>query len=41
MMIIGTVACALITTVITLETNNHYLLIALLFSFAVVVFATL
>jgi hypothetical protein len=41
MMIIGTVAGALIATVITLETNNHYLLLALLFSFAVVVFATL
>ena len=41
MMIIGTIAGALIATVITLETNNHYLLLALLFSFAVVVFATL
>jgi uncharacterized membrane protein YccC len=41
MMIIGTVAGALIATVITLETNNHYLLLALLFSFAVIVFATL
>jgi len=41
MMIIGTIAGALITTVKTLETNNHYLLLALLFSFAVVVFATL
>ncbi|HZC20398.1 MAG TPA: FUSC family protein [Nitrososphaeraceae archaeon] len=40
MMIIGTIAGALITTVITLETNNDYLLLALLFSFAVVVFAT-
>jgi len=41
MMIIGTIAGALITTGITLETNNYYLLVALLFSFAVVVFATL
>jgi uncharacterized membrane protein YccC len=41
MMIIGTIAGALITTGITLETNNYYLLLALLFSFAVVVFATL
>jgi len=41
MMIIGTVAGALIATVITLETNNHHLLLVLLFSFAVVVFATL
>lgn len=41
MMIIGTIAGALIATVITLETNNHYLLLALLFFFAVVVFATL
>jgi Fusaric acid resistance protein-like len=41
LMIIGTVAGALIATVITVETNNHYLLLALLFSFAVVVFATL
>lgn len=41
MMIIGTIAGALIATVIILETNNHYLLLALLFSFAVVVFATL
>ena len=41
MMIIGTIAGALITTVITFETNNYYLLLALLFSFAVVVFATL
>ena len=41
MMIIGTIAGALITTVITFETNNHYLLLALLFFFAVVVFATL
>jgi len=41
MMIIGTIVGALIAAVITLETNNHYLLLALLFSFAVVVFATL
>ena len=41
MMIIGTIAGALIAAVITIETNNHYLLLALLFSFAVVVFATL
>jgi uncharacterized membrane protein YccC len=41
MMIIGTIAGALIATMITLEANNHYLLLALLFSLAVVVFATL
>ena len=41
MMIIGTIAGALIAAAITLEaSNNHYLLLALLFSFAVVVFAT-
>ena len=40
MMIIGTIAVALIAAAITLETsNNHYLLLALLFCFAVIVFA--
>ncbi|MGA9154145.1 MAG: FUSC family protein [Candidatus Nitrosopolaris sp.] len=41
MMIIGTIAGALIAAVITLETSNLYLVLALLFSFAVVVFATM
>jgi uncharacterized membrane protein YccC len=41
MMIIGTIAGALIAAVITLETSNLYLLLVLLFSFAVVVFATM
>jgi Fusaric acid resistance protein-like len=39
MMIIGTIAGALIAAVILLETTNFYLLLVLLFSFAVVVFA--
>ena len=39
MMIIGTIAGSLIAAAITLETSNHYLLLALLFCFAVVVFA--
>lgn len=40
MMIIGTVAGALIAAVVLHETSNPYLLLVLLFSFAVVVFAT-
>jgi Fusaric acid resistance protein-like len=41
MRIIGTIVGALIAALITLETSNPYLLLALLFSFAVVVFATM
>jgi hypothetical protein len=40
MMVIGTIAGALIAAVITLENSNLYLLLALLFSFSVMVFAT-
>ena len=40
MMIIGTIAGALIAAVVLHETTNLYLLLVLLFSFAVVVFAT-
>jgi uncharacterized membrane protein YccC len=40
MMILGTIAGALIAAVILLETTNFYLLLLVLFSFAVVVFAT-
>jgi uncharacterized membrane protein YccC len=40
MMIIGTIAGALIAAVVLHETTNLYLLLILLFSFAVVVFAT-
>ena len=39
MMVIGTIAGSLIASVITLETSNHYLLIALLFSFVAMLFA--
>jgi hypothetical protein len=39
MMVMGTIAGSIIAAVITLETSNHYLLLALLFSFAVVLFA--
>ena len=40
MMVLGTIIGALIAAVITLENSNPYLRLALLFSFAVVVFAT-
>jgi uncharacterized membrane protein YccC len=39
-MIIGTIAGALIAAVVLHETTNLYLILVLLFSFAVVVFAT-
>jgi uncharacterized membrane protein YccC len=39
--IVGALIAALIAALITLETSNPYLLLALLFSFAVVVFATM
>ena len=41
MMVMGTIAGSMIAAVITLETSNHYLLLALLFSFAVVLFAVI
>ena len=41
MMIMGTIAGSLIAAVITLGTNNLYLLLALLFSFAAVLFAVI
>ncbi|MGB8938196.1 MAG: FUSC family protein, partial [Candidatus Nitrosopolaris sp.] len=41
MMIFGTIIGALIAAVITLENSNPYLRLALLFSFAVMVFATM
>ncbi len=41
MMVIGTIAGAMIAAVITLGTSNIYLLLALLFSFAVVAFAVI
>jgi hypothetical protein len=41
MMVMGTIAGSIIAAVITLETSNHYLLLALLFSFAVVLFAVI
>ena len=41
MIVIGTIVGALIAAVITLENNNLYLRLALLFSFAVMVFATM
>ena len=41
MMVMGTIAGALIAAVITLETSSHYLFIALLFSFAAVLFAVI
>jgi hypothetical protein len=41
MMVFGTIIGALIAAVITLENSNPYLRLALLFSFAVVVFATM
>jgi hypothetical protein len=40
MIVIGTLAGAMIAAVITLEISNPYLLLALLFSFAVMTFAT-
>ena len=41
MIVIGTIVGALIAAVITLEDSNPYLRLALLFSFAVMVFATM
>ena len=41
MMVMGTIAGSVMVAVITLETSNHYLLLALLFSFAVVLFAVI
>jgi hypothetical protein len=41
MMVMGTIAGSMIAAVITLETSNHYLLLALLFSFAVGLFAVI
>ena len=41
MVVIGTIVGALIAAVITLENSNFYLRLALLFSFAVMVFATM
>ncbi|MGA9151672.1 MAG: FUSC family protein [Candidatus Nitrosopolaris sp.] len=41
MIVIGTIVGALIAAVITLENSNLYLHLALLFSFAVMVFATM
>jgi uncharacterized membrane protein YccC len=41
MMVFGTIIGALIAAVITLENSNPYLRLALLFSFAVMVFATM
>ena len=41
MMVMGTIAGSIIAAVITLETSNHYLVLALLFSFAVVLFAVI
>ncbi len=41
MMVMGTIAGSMIAAVIILETSNHYLLLALLFSFAVVLFAVI
>ena len=41
MMVIGTIVGALIAAVITLGTSNHYLLLALLFSFVAMLFAVI
>jgi fusaric acid resistance family protein len=41
MLVMGTIAGSIIAAVITLEISNHYLVLALLFSFAVVLFAVI
>jgi fusaric acid resistance family protein len=41
MMIMGTMARSLIAAVVILGTSNHYLLLALMFSFVVVLFAVI
>ncbi|MGB6674323.1 MAG: FUSC family protein [Candidatus Nitrosopolaris sp.] len=41
MMVMGTIAGSIIAAVITLETSNHYLLLALLFSFVAVLLAVI
>ena len=41
MMVMGTIAGSVIAAVITLETSNHYLLLALLFSFVAVLLAVI